>query len=81
MFKKSSNYSEFGNYNNLPVPVKENFVQAQRYVVPSFGSIAGYSTLMHDKSDDTSCNGYFNMQNAYPGGGRCSGKFAQGMCR
>ena len=61
-------YATLGSYNMggggsmAPVPVSA--AATGQVVVPQYGS-AGYNTLTHNVPN-RSCNGKFNIQNAYP---------------
>jgi hypothetical protein len=82
MYKSSCNYAELGNYNNLPPQNNAMAVRSSNsaYIVPSFGSIPGYNALTHNQSAP-SCDGYFDLKQAYPASGRCATRYVQSMCK
>lgn len=57
-----------------PIPSTTRAVQ----VVPSFGTF-GYQTACSGRSSNTSCNGYFSINNAYPDYNACS-QFSTRLC-
>lgn len=64
-------YTTLGSYNSgagagamAPVPASA-VAGGNLVVVPAFGGIA-YDTLNHGQKGNRSCNGYFNVQGAYP---------------
>jgi hypothetical protein len=78
-------YASLANYNyNAPTqdtlrnpPVPPTLVQGQ-YIVPTFGGIPGYNTLV---KGGNSCSGYADINSAYgAGAGSCSPSYVSKLC-
>ena len=80
----SCSYANLSNYNSssdgtLSSPAFRAGVSSGHYLVPQYGAV-GYQTLTHDSVDPT-CNGYFNIQNAYGADAdNCNTQFASSDC-
>ncbi len=77
------NYANLCSYNSaytrgVMPPVPSNASGPLQYLIPTYG-MPGYQTLTHG-GVGPSCNGYFNINQAYgPAGDQC-GRFSTQLC-